>query len=71
LKQIMGISVGMCDAFVRTEIHKNARKKHEGNRLLGGPRCRWGTRYRSWLKHYATRWKVAGSILDEVVGFFN
>jgi hypothetical protein len=29
------------------------------------------TRYRSWLRHYATSRKVAGSILDEVVGFFN
>jgi hypothetical protein len=26
---------------------------------------------RSWLKHYATSQKVAGSIPDEVTGFFN
>jgi hypothetical protein len=26
---------------------------------------------RSWLRHYATSWKVAGSIPDEVTGFFN
>jgi hypothetical protein len=25
----------------------------------------------SWLRHYATGWKVAGSIPDEVIGFFN
>jgi hypothetical protein len=25
----------------------------------------------SWLRHYATGHKVAGSILDEVIGFFN
>jgi hypothetical protein len=30
-----------------------------------------GTRYRSWLKHYATSQKVAGSIPDEVIGFFS
>jgi hypothetical protein len=24
----------------------------------------------SWLRHYTTRWKVAGSIPDEVIGFF-
>jgi hypothetical protein len=30
-----------------------------------------GTRYRSWLRHYATRRKVAGSSPDEVIGFFN
>jgi hypothetical protein len=27
--------------------------------------------YRSWLRHYATSWKVAGSIPDEVIGFFS
>jgi hypothetical protein len=27
--------------------------------------------YRSWLRHYATTWKVASSIPDEVIGFFN
>jgi hypothetical protein len=30
-----------------------------------------GTRKRSCLRHYATRRKVAGSIPDEVIGFFN
>jgi hypothetical protein len=25
----------------------------------------------AWLKHYATRWKVTGSIPDEDIGFFN
>jgi hypothetical protein len=30
----------------------------------------WGTRYCSWLRHYATSRKVAGSIPDEVTGFF-
>jgi hypothetical protein len=29
-----------------------------------------GTRWRSWLRYYATSQKVAGSILDEVIGFF-
>jgi hypothetical protein len=28
------------------------------------------TRWRSWLKQYATSRKVAGSIPDEVIGFF-
>jgi hypothetical protein len=26
---------------------------------------------RIWLRHYATSWKVAGSIPDEAIGFFN
>jgi hypothetical protein len=26
---------------------------------------------RSWLRHYATSWKVAGSIPNRVIGFFN
>jgi hypothetical protein len=30
-----------------------------------------GTRWHSWLRHYATSRKVAGSIPDEVIGFFN
>jgi hypothetical protein len=30
-----------------------------------------GTRSRSWFRHYATSRKVAGSIPDEVIGFFN
>jgi hypothetical protein len=29
-----------------------------------------GTRWRSWLRHYATSPKVAGSIPDEVTEFF-
>jgi hypothetical protein len=31
----------------------------------------WGTQERSWLRHYATSQKVAGSIPDEATGFFN
>jgi hypothetical protein len=30
-----------------------------------------GTRYRSRLRHYDTSRKIAGSIPDEVIGFFN
>jgi hypothetical protein len=29
------------------------------------------TRYHSWLRQYATSRKVAGSIPDEAIGFFN
>jgi hypothetical protein len=29
------------------------------------------TKMRTWLRHYATSRKVAGSIPDEVIGFFN
>ena len=31
----------------------------------------WGTRWRSWLRHYATSLKVAGSIPDGVIGIFH
>jgi len=31
----------------------------------------WGTRCRSWLRHCATSWKVAGSIPDEVSVIFH
>jgi hypothetical protein len=30
-----------------------------------------GTRWRSWLRHYATRRKFAGSIADGVIGIFH
>jgi hypothetical protein len=28
-----------------------------------------GTRWRSWLRHYAINWKVTVSIFNEVIGF--
>ena len=31
----------------------------------------WGTMWRSWLRHRATSWKVAGSIPDGVIGIFH
>jgi hypothetical protein len=31
----------------------------------------WGTRLRSWLRHYATCWRVAGSIPDGRYWIFN
>jgi hypothetical protein len=34
-------------------------------------RCKLGTRWRNWLRHCATRWKVAGSIPDGVTGIFH
>jgi len=33
--------------------------------------CLWGTGWRSWLRHYATSRKVAGSIPDGVTGIFH
>jgi hypothetical protein len=33
--------------------------------------CEWGTQQLYWLRYYATSQKVAGSIPDEVIGFFN
>jgi hypothetical protein len=39
--------------------------------LLKRQLLQWGTPYRSWLRHYATSRKVAGSISDEVIGFLN
>jgi len=32
---------------------------------------KWGTRWHSWLRHCATRRKVAGSIPDDVIGIFH
>ena len=33
--------------------------------------CIGGTRYRSWLRHFAQSRKVAGSIPDCVIGIFH
>jgi hypothetical protein len=37
----------------------------------GGYHDRMGTRWRSWLRHWATSRKVAGSIPDGVIGIFH
>jgi hypothetical protein len=39
--------------------------------ISGDTSDRCGTRYRSWLRHHATSRKVAGSVSDQVIGFFN
>ena len=31
----------------------------------------WGTRWRSWMRHCATRKKVGGSIPDDIIGIFH
>jgi hypothetical protein len=33
--------------------------------------CNAGTRWRSWLMHFSTGWKVAGSIPDGITGKFS
>jgi hypothetical protein len=35
------------------------------------PPCVWGTRWRIWLRYWATSRKVAGSIPDGVIGIFH
>ena len=39
--------------------------------LLYIPPLVGGTRWRSWLRHCVTSWKVAGSIADAVIGIFH
>jgi hypothetical protein len=39
--------------------------------ICSSPEEKGGTRWRSWLRPYATSRKVAGSIPDEVIGLFN
>ena len=41
-----------------------------GSTQEGGCISDWGTRRRNWLRHCATRQKVAGSIPDGVIGNF-
>jgi hypothetical protein len=42
-----------------------------GHRLCFGFSCSRDTRWRRWLRHCATRRKVAGSIPDSVTGIFH
>jgi hypothetical protein len=54
------------DKTLHNHLCKNLKSYTEFNILM----ClNGGTR--SWLRHYATSRKVAGSISDEVIGFFN
>jgi hypothetical protein len=43
----------------------------EAEEIKGNTAYYWGTRWRSWLRHYATSQKVAGSISDGVIGIFH
>jgi hypothetical protein len=36
-----------------------------------GNKANGATRWRSWLRHWSTSWKVAGSIPDCVIGIFH
>jgi hypothetical protein len=58
----------ICDVFPVKFTHIYVIDPCKNNLILpiGG-----GTRCRSWLRHYATSRKIAGSIRDEIVGFFN
>ena len=41
------------------------------HRLNNSNKINWGTRWRGWLRHCTTSWKVAGSIPDGVTGIFH
>jgi hypothetical protein len=51
--------------------HDHHRHRHSILWLVSVHDALGGTRWRNWLRHYATSCKVAGSNPDEVVGFFN
>jgi len=55
-------------SFITTQSNKlGSVQVFTHNYLTSGARCWW----RSWLRQCATSQKVAGSILDGVIGFFN
>ena len=64
--------------------HISGQSTHEGGKVVSlrhrqplpsgnipGTHFCWGTRYPSWLRHWATSRKVAGSIPDGVIGIFH
>jgi hypothetical protein len=57
-------------SYYYTQISKGVRS-HLVSQLKLCAHLPRGTRYRSCLRHYATSGKVAGSIPDEVIEFFN
>jgi hypothetical protein len=59
------------------ELH-NLRTSQEFIKIIQLRRMNWhshfstsGTQWRSWLRHYAASRKFAGSIPDEIIGFFS
>jgi hypothetical protein len=54
-------------ASLKSKLHNNNNTHCKFTELLESK----GTRYHNWMMHYATSRKFAGSIPDEVVGFFN
>jgi hypothetical protein len=68
----------VCDAVIpqrRTTRHQHTALR-SAHLTMQTPNCTrfqfcLGTRSRSWLRHYVTNRKVAGSIRDEVIAFFN
>jgi hypothetical protein len=54
------------------QVRRTARRRLGSARLsVRQKQTDWSTRWRSCLRHYATSRKAAGSIPDEVIGFFN
>jgi hypothetical protein len=49
--------------------YKRQHKRKFWRNFISFPSIR-GTRQRSWLRYYTTRWNVTGSIPDKVTGFF-
>jgi hypothetical protein len=57
--------------YVYLLIWPTSQSKHELSEINSLLTRIWGTRQRRWLRHHATSRKVAGSISDEFIGFFN
>jgi hypothetical protein len=51
-------------------IYNHYTKQYQTQKIHTAP-ADSSTTVRSWLRHYATSWLVAGLISDEVIGFFN
>ena len=62
ISSLIDFHVPLCKSMDSPEIWRN---------LFSYSNYKWGTRWRSWLRHCATSRKIAGSISDCVIGIFH
>jgi hypothetical protein len=58
------ICITLCTTYV---LMGSLKQRQVGLIFLPYYKSEGGSRYRSWLRHYATSWKVAGSIPNELI----
>jgi hypothetical protein len=73
ITQILCFNIATCVSFCRQAIHlvytiQSFQVPYKDKKHVALNRSTW---YHGWVGHYATSWKVAGSIPYEGIGFFS